>query len=67
MEEVTVEYEVGYVTVDMPYNKDLIDRLKTEIHPNERHWDSVRKVWLINDAFWEEARAIIEDFFVVVE
>lgn len=67
LEEAAVEYEIGFVTIDMPYNEDLIDRLKTEIHPNERHWDADRKVWLVNDGFWEEARAIIEDFYVIVE
>ncbi len=66
-DEASVEYATGYVTIDMPYNKELIDRLKEELPPNERHWDDDRRVWLVNDGFWEKARAIIEDFYAIVE
>ena len=67
MEEATVEYDVGFVTIDMPFNQEVIDRLKEEIPPDERHWDDGRKVWAVNDRYWITARAIIEEFFVITE
>lgn len=67
MDEAAVEYDVGFVTVDMPFDQELIDRLKEEIPPDERHWDSGRGLWLINDGYWKEARVIIEEFMVIIE
>ncbi len=67
VEEATVEYDVGFVTIEMPFDQELIDRLKEEIPPDERHWDAGQGVWLINDGHWITARAIIEEFMVIVE
>ena len=60
-----VEYEVGLVLVEMPYEPDLIAELKSEIPANDRAWNPARQVWEITPTWWPQARKIIEEYFPV--
>lgn len=67
-EQVAVaEYDVGRVAVEMPYEAELIQRIKDEIEVSRRSWDPSRKMWLFADEIWDQARDIIEDYFPVVD
>ncbi len=38
----------GRIEFSFPYNRTLVDALKNHIHPQDREWDSQRKVWIID-------------------
>lgn len=61
-----VEYEIGLTVVRMPYDADLIARLKDELPSWARVWDRNRRVWKISAEYWDDAAKIIEDRFPIV-
>lgn len=60
-----VEYEVGTVSVEMPYDKELIAELKGVIPVTGRKWNSSRRVWVFTDDWWDEAQRIIGQYFEI--
>ncbi len=67
MAEAYVEYEVGTVNVELPYDADLIDELKSTIPSEGRAWNPDRKVWVFTPNWWPEARRIIEQYMTVAD
>lgn len=60
-----VEYEVGTVSVEMPYDRELIEELKATIPAMGRKWNGTRKVWVFTADWWDEAQRIIGQYFEI--
>lgn len=58
-----VEYEVGTVSVEMPYDAELIARLKAELPVGARRWDGSN--WVITDSWWDTARRLIQEYYEI--
>lgn len=65
MKEASVEYEIGFVRVEFPYDADLIDELKELVPGSQRTFDWDTKTWTINDEWWDRAKALIEDHYPI--
>ena len=61
------EYGTGEVTVEFPYNDELIEEIKANIPPFARSWDGTLKVWTFADEVWSDVKDIIEGYYPIMD
>ncbi len=53
----------GSVEIEFPFNRGLVEALKTEIPSSHREWNPDRKVWIVASPWAHTAVVLLREFF----
>ena len=58
--ECSIGYDAGNLTVETPYNRGFVAQLKALIPYNDRRWDADRKAWLVRSDHGSTIQKLVE-------
>ncbi len=61
--ECSIGYDAGNLTVETPYNRGFVAQLKALIPYNDRRWDADRKAWLVRSDHGSTIQKLVKQFY----